>query len=211
MTTIVLFKGGIYADCRLTLKVKARDMSDKQVEVKGVTDEYCKIGRPALSQYGEAIEAVAVFGEVETAEALIEYILANGMDDLAKSLKALVRFNPRLPKIDSGIAWVGESGINWIVLNNQGFEVKRKPFTGNPEEDVVALGSGKDLFDMHYAAGDNKDIFDSFSYALRKDEQSSTTTYDRWFAEDDGVQRYNLKQNEDLPTLEELTAREPQG
>lgn len=202
MTTVVLFKDGIYADCRLTLKVKARDMSDRQVEVKGLTDEYTKIGRPALSQYGETIEAVAVFGEIETAEALIQYVLANGMDVLEKSLHALIRFNPNLPKIDSGFAWVSQNSFNWIILNRQGFEIKTKPFSTDEHENVVALGSGKDHFDIHYSA--SKDVYEAFCYTLCKDEQSSTLTYDVWKRETDVIQRFTLLHNEALPTVEEL-------
>lgn len=210
MTTIVLCKDGIYADCRLTLSVKTRDLSDKPIEVKGTTDEYTKIGEPSLTQHGEVIEAIAVFGDIECATALIQYVSANGMDDLTKSLNALLRFNPNLPKIDSGFAWINQAGMNWIVLNHQGFEVKHKPFSDDERENVVAIGSGKDHFYNHYSSN-KSDIFEAFCYALRKDEQSSSLTYDRWCLETGVTQRFYLKQNLSLPTVEELAANERQG
>ena len=193
MTTLVIHRNGIMSDCGLTLKIEVTDQAGNKVSVAGMSSEYCKVGINTVpTSNGIDGEAYAVFGDIETAQALYALINAAGIVNAEEVLKALSRFKLTLPTVESGFAWINYLGEpSWISIDRNEYKICKKDIN-----DVVALGSGAHLFDAAYKH--SEDVVVAFEYAIFKDEQSSSFVYDRWDSNTGAVQRYNVPNNGEL-------------
>lgn len=208
MTTIVLTPDGIYADCRLTLTMTVRDQQGQEVKIKGESDGYRKICQePRLRLPNNQIEAYAVFGDIETAEALYRFAVAVGLEDIGNKMVALAGLRPAAPKVDSGFAWLTDAGeVMWLVFSDAGWSFNMK----EPGAGHVVLGSGASLFDAAYTQ--SKDLLGSFLYAIARDEQSSTNVYDFYDKESGNTLRCSVPGNDGcMPTLEQFLAAQTQA
>lgn len=200
MTLVVLTKDGIYADRRLTLKVPVRDQDGKEVLIKGTTDDYRKIGSSDLrDKYNCEIDAYAVFGDIDTANALLKYLSVVGLGNLDAAMAALCGFKIKFPDTTSGIAWVDDEGKpHWVSVNNTGWSVNTS------DEPVVALGSAAGFFDTTYLS--TNDVMAAVLSALEKDPLSSTDVVDIWDRHENVINTHVFKNGATTPTLEELIA-----
>jgi hypothetical protein len=189
MTTVVLTPDYILADTRLTSVIKVKDQAGNEVQVRGTTDEYCKIGDFNVREpVGDSnVETYVIFGDVEAAIALVELVQAATFENIGAVLLAVGKFKVQMPKTATGIGWVTEGGkMGWLVLEDGGYHLLSAP----EGTKAVALGSGKHRFDMHFA--DNLDVISAFQHAIANDPQSSDRVYDQWDRESGVLNRVRL-------------------
>lgn len=200
MTTVVLTPKMILADCRMTGTIKVTDAKGNEVSFQGTTNAFGKIGEWNISIDGVASEAYGIFGDVEVAQALVGYIKAVGADDLDTKLKALGHFHLRLPKSNSGVAWLDEHGVmRWCYLNQTGYELGKAT-----DKDYVVFGTGADLFRARML--EKQDVMTAFLWAIKEDPQSSLEAYDRFSIEDGVTARFNNPGGDVPQALEALLA-----
>lgn len=199
MTTVVLTPDFILADCRVTCKIETIDALGKTVKLNCTSDEYAKIGEWQLSTADDECHGYALFGDIEIAQAMVQYLKVVGLGDLKEKFNALSGFKIKLPTIQSGVAWVTDNKkMMWVTLDPQGYQIN-EAVLGAP---YVALGSGAALVDQYYQRP--RDIMSAFLYAAKEDPHSTHGVYDRWDRETAHIVRHRIPDGEIPQVLEEL-------
>lgn len=199
MTLVVMTSEFILADSRVTCKIQTTDALGKNVIIQGTTDEYCKLGSWSMSTSDFETFGYAIFGDVDTAMALVKYIRSVGMVDLKEKLDALSGFKIKLPALPSGVAWVTEDRrLMWVTIDASGYVINKAP----EGTEYIALGTGAELFIKTFT--DVSNIMTAFLVAAKEDPQSTHEVYDRFDVETAHISRFRQPGGDVPKQLEEL-------